>query len=466
MFLQGLNRFFSTFGSVIFVPIVFLIINLFIGTGLKKAVLSALYVGVGLTGFTWIINAFLPLITPVIQNMVKITGIHLPIVDLGWEATAVVAYATKAGMYFLGIGLLFQLVLYLVGWTNIFLPTGLWDNYSYMIWGSLLYMATQNMLLSVFLMLLMNLYVLLFAEVISERWSTYYGYAHCTITQLHNMDMVPFAIAMNWLLNKFGLNKIKITPKDFEKRWGFIGSPAMLGLIIGFLLGFLGNLDKLNTLSGWANIATIAVSLTAIMLIFPRIAALFAQAFVAPAAAFRQLAASKRKSVQRFSDTYLAVDDAVGYGEENTIITGTILIPIMVLLAALLPGNGVLPLVDLIAIPFIIEVVIAITNGNIFKTLIISVIWLAMGLYICTITSPLFTKVYSQFTTTPLSPGTQVTGFAILSKPLFGGGIFLPILHWGWIAFGIGLVVYFILYFLMKKHKKQIHDYMEKAALE
>jgi len=466
MFFQALSNFLNTVGSVIFVPIILLVINLIIGTGVKKAILSALYVGVTLTGFMWIINSLIPIISPVIQNMVKLTGINLPIMDLGWQATAVVAYSTKVGMYFLGIGLLFQLVLYLVGWTNIFLPTGMWDNYSYMVWGSLLYMATQNMLLSMALMLVMNLYVILFTEIVAQRWSNYYGYPRCTITQLHHMDAAPFIIVMNWLLNKLGLNKINISPKDFERRFGFIGSPAVIGVILGSLIGFLGNLDKLNTLTGWANILTVAVSLTAVMLIFPRIAALFAQAFTAPVEAFRKLATSETKALQRYSDTYIAVDDALGYGEVNTLVTGTILIPIMVLVAAVLPGNRVLPLIDLVALPFLVELTIAITNGNIFKSLIISIIWLAGGLYMCTITSPLFTKVYSEFATTPLSPGTQITGFGILSKPFLGSLVYLPTLHWGWTALGIALAVYFILYFLVKKHKRQIVDFVEKEALK
>ena len=41
-----------------------------------------------------------------------------------------------------------------------------------------------------------------------------------------------------------------------------------------------------------------------------------------------------------------------------TLITG-ILIPIMVLMALILPGNKTLPMVDLIALPFMVEVIIS-----------------------------------------------------------------------------------------------------------
>jgi len=315
-------------------------------------------------------------------------------------------------------------------------------------------------------MLVLNLYSLLFSEWLSKRWSTYYGYPHCTIIQLHHVGEVPFAMFMNWLLNKLGANKIRWSPDEIKKKWGFIGDPIILGIIIGALIGLLGNLNKLNTLSAWANILTIAISMSAVMAIFPRVAALFAQAFNAATEAFRKLATSKSKTGSRYADTYIGINDATGYGESATIVTGTILIPIIVLIAAVLPGNRVLPLIDLIALPFMVEPIIAIMNGNIFKSVIAGIVWFAMGLYVATATAPLFTKVYSQFATTPLSPGQQVTSFGILTKPIFGGFVFLSSLNWKWIGVGVALVVYFVLYFWFKKNKSRIHEYMEKAATE
>ena len=72
----------------------------------------------------------------------------------------------------------------------------------------------------------------------------------------------------------------------------------------------------------------------------------------------------------------------------------------------------------------------AASNGNIFKTVILSAIWFAVGLYVCTATAPMFTQVYAQFATKPLTGGTMVTSGMIASKPIVGGLIFLPIASW------------------------------------
>ncbi|PWH19298.1 MAG: PTS galactitol transporter subunit IIC [Anaerolineae bacterium] len=463
-FLEALNNIFNTFGATVFVPVILIVINLILGNNLKKSIYSGLYAGIGLTGFTWLISQYIPIIVPVVQNMVTVTGIQLPVVDIGWQATSVIAYATQAGMIFLGVGLLFQIVLFLVRWTNVFQPSDLWNNYSYMAWGSMIAVVTGDLWLALAVMLVMNLYSLLFSELLSKRWSTYYNYPNCTIIQLHHVPQTLFAIPMNWILNKLGAYKVKWEPEDLRQRLGFIGDPIVLGVLLGFLLGFLGNINKLGTLGAWGNIVTVAISTSAVMAIFPRVASLFAQAFAPLTEAARKRTVKKGVETQG-EEIYIGINDAAGYGESATLISGIILIPLMVLVAAILPGNRTLPLVDLIALPFMVEPIVAVCNGNIFKVIVSAVIWFSAGLYISTVTAPTFTQVYSQFATTPLEPGALVTSFGILSKPIIGTLMFLPALNFKWLGVLFSLVVYFIMYFVFKRNKTKIHEFMEAQAL-
>ena len=69
--------------------------------------------------------------------MSNVTGVELNTFDVGWQATSVVAFATSAGMIYLGLGIALQTILFLVKWTNIFQPSDLWNNYSYIVWGAI-----------------------------------------------------------------------------------------------------------------------------------------------------------------------------------------------------------------------------------------------------------------------------------------------------------------------------------------
>jgi PTS system galactitol-specific IIC component len=441
--------------------LIIFVICLILGVTVKKSFFSAIYAGIGLTGFGWLTSQYIPIIVPAVQNLVKTTGLNLPIVDIGWQATSVIAYATQAGMVFLGVGLLFQIILFLTKFTNIFIPGDLWNNYSYMAWGSLIFVTTKDMWLSLALMLLMVLYNVIFIEMNQKRWSTYYGYPNASIPALHIAPGTPLAVVGNWVLNKMGAYKIRWRPDSLQKRLGIFGEPIVLGLILGIVIGFLGHLNDLYKLESWANILIIGVSTAAVMAIFPRVANIFASAFMPITEAARKRSA---KNVKVGDEFYIGVNDATGYGEPATLISGIILIPVMLLMCAILPGNKTLLLVDLIAIPFIIQPFVAATNGNIFKTVILSTIEFSIGLYICTWTAPLFTQVYSQFATQPLQAGALVTSGMILNKPIIGGLIFMPVLNWGWSAIAVLFIVYIPLYILFKKNKVKIQDFMETQA--
>jgi PTS system galactitol-specific IIC component len=460
-FMQTLSNIFNTFGSAIFVPVIIFVIALILGVDLKKSFFSGLNAGIGLTGFGWLVNSYIPIIVPAVNNFVEATGIDLPIVDIGWQATSVIAYATEAGMLFLGFGLLFQIVLFLTRITNVFMPGDLWNNYSYMFWGSMIYALTDNIWLAMALMFIQVLYNVIFVEMNSQRWSTYYGYPNCTVPALHIAPATPFAVGGNWLLNKLGAYKIRWRPEAIRKRLGFLGEPTVLGLLLGLLIGFLGNLQQLGTLAAWGNILTVAISTSAIMAIFPRVANIFASAFMPITEAARKRGA---KGMKEGGELYIGINDATGYGEPATLISGLLLIPIMLGLGVILPGNRTLLLVDLIAIAFIIQPFVAASNGNIFKTVILSAIWFSIGLYICTFTAPVFTEVYSRFAAEPLAEGSLVTAGMIANKPIAGGLLWWPVSQWGWVAVGVLFVIWIPLYWLWRKNKVNVLTFMEEQA--
>ena len=233
MFFTAIKAFFDTFGAIVFVPVVIFIIALVLKVPPKKAFMSGLSAGVGLEGFNLVIGAYSPIITPVINQLVKDTGIKLNILDMGWQTTSIIAYSTNVGMIFIAIAIILQTVLFLTRYTNVFQAGDLWNNYSYMAWGSILYLLTKNMWLSMACMVIQLLYTLCFTEVIEKRWSEYYHYPNCTIASLHTATVGVYAILMNWLLNRLGLYKVKADPDAFRKRFGFLGEPMTLGLLLG-----------------------------------------------------------------------------------------------------------------------------------------------------------------------------------------------------------------------------------------
>ncbi|MGO0905058.1 PTS galactitol transporter subunit IIC [Clostridioides difficile] len=450
----------DTFGSAIIVPIIIFIIAKIFKVTTKKSFLSAVYAGVALQGFTLILNSFTPIITPVINRMVDSTGVNLPVFDVGWQATSLVAFSTSAGMIYLGLGILLQTILFLVKWTDVFQPSDLWNNYSYMVWGAMVIGVTGNFPLGIGCMVLLNLYSLLISELVAKRWSSYYRYPNCTIIAMHNVEASVFAVFVDPIYNKLGLNKIKLNPKELEKKLGFLGEPITLGLFLGMFIGILGNMTRITTMEAWGEIMKVGISTSAVMAIFPKVASMFAQAFAPITEAARKI---MQKAGNR--EWYIAVNDAVGYGEPATLISGLILIPIMLVVAMILPGNQVLPVVDLLAIPYMVQGLVAVHNGNIPKVIVSGIIWFGLGLYICTSTAPLFTDMATSVGVAIPAGAMLITSFNILGKPLMGL-VFFAFLSANPIYIGLAVVIYFVLWALFRKNKTSILEYLEKQALK
>lgn len=460
--LETLKAIIDNFGSAIIVPFIIIIIALIFRVKPGKAVLSGLYAGVSLMGFSLIIGAYTPIITPLVQNMSSvmagITGVNLNTFDVGWQATSVVAFATSAGMIYLGLGIALQTVLFLVKWTNIFQPSDLWNNYSYIVWGAMVIFATGSFPLGIACMVLLNLYSLLISELVAKRWSNYYNYPNCTIIAMHNVEPAIFAVLIDPIFNLLHLNKVKLNPQNIEKKLGFLGEPMTLGFIIGALIGILGSVQTLNTLAGWGDVLEAAIATAAIMTIFPKIASMFAQAFAPITEAARVF---MKNAGER--EWYIAVNDAVGYGEPATLISGLLLIPIMVAVAVILPGNQVLPVVDLLAIPYMVQGLVAVYKGNISKILVAGTIWFSLGLLMCTYTAPLFTEVARGAGFAIPVGAAMITSFNILGKPMLGL-VFLAFLSQNPLLIGIAVVVYAVAFAVFKLKNGAIMDYLDRMA--
>ena len=236
-FFQSVGDVLSTLGSSFCVPVMLFIIALFMGCKGQKAFRAALLCAAGLTGFSLVINSYSGIIAPVVQSMVDSTGVKLSCLDVGWQAFSVIAYGTQVGLIWIGICIILQIVLFLCKFTDVFMASDLWNNYSFMIWGSLVYFHTKSFAFALICMLVQLLYILLFSEAFAKRFSTFYNYPQCCMTAPHHLEGLPFAVIMNWILGKIGFDKIKINATTLQKKLGIFGEPMFIGLVVGALIG-------------------------------------------------------------------------------------------------------------------------------------------------------------------------------------------------------------------------------------
>ena len=169
------------------------------------------------------------------------------------------------------------------------------------------------------------------------------------------------------------------------------------------------------------------------MAVFPKVAGIFASAFTTLTDAYKSKAAKSGEG----REWYLSVNDACGYGEPNTLVTGIL--------------------------PYMVEVFVCVSNGNIAKSVVSGAIWFSLGLVVASVLAPTFTQVAVDAGFQLAQEGVYIISFGIMCHPLIAG-LFYAFWSQNPIIIGAVVIAYFVLYFLFKKNKERFVGYLENAA--
>ena len=138
-----------------------------------------------------------------------------------------------------------------------------------------------------------------------------------------------------------------------------------------------------------ADIMALGVNMAAVMVLIPKMTSLFMEGLMPISEAAKKFTQEKFKG-RKF---LIGLDAAVVVGNPDVITTSLIVIPLTILMAAVLPGNRVLPFADLAVVTFRVALVVAITRGNLFKNIIMGLVCTGAILLAGTATAPVLTQL-------------------------------------------------------------------------
>lgn len=114
--------------------------------------------------------------------------------------------------------------------------------------GALAYFVFDSFFLGLGVAVALSVAALFIGDLIAPRWQKYYGLEGTTCTtMIHIGWTLPFA----WVVNKIidfipGLNKLDVDLESVQKRLGVFGEPAIIGVIVGCLLGIVNQTTHYN----------------------------------------------------------------------------------------------------------------------------------------------------------------------------------------------------------------------------
>jgi PTS system galactitol-specific IIC component len=177
-------------------------------------------------------------------------------------------------------------------------------------------------------------------------------------------------------------------PETIRKRFGVMGEPVILGLIIGLILGILGFYNAGSFQTVLVKVLGLGMNLAAVMLLLPRMVSILMEGLMPISEAAREFMQKRAGS----REIYIGLDSAILIGHPAAISTSLLLVPIAILLSLILPGSRVILFADLAVIPFVVAMFAPLMRGNIVRMVIAGTLELIAGFYLATWMSPLFTS--------------------------------------------------------------------------
>lgn len=427
----------SSLGVSVVMPIVLTIIGMAFGAGFGKSLKAGLTVGIGFIGLNLVINQLMGTdLAGAVTAMVHRFGLSLSVMDVGWPAASAIAMGSIVGTIIIPLSLLVNVVMLLTNTTQT-ADVDIWNYWHFAFTGALVAIVTGNVAFGIAAAVINEVIVLIIGDVTAPMVEKSLGLPGVSIPHGFSGAYAPIAFAMDWIIDKIpGLNKVDINVESLQKRFGVFGDPVLLGSIIGLVIGFLAGYGFLPAVGAdgkaTPSFFATAVSMGAVMVLIPKMAALLMEGLLPisdAASAFIQ------KHFQSRGKIYIGLDSAVGTGHPVTLTMALILVPFAILLAFILPGNKVMPLVDLACIPYMLVLVTPIVRQNGFRGILTGIVVLAVGLYIATDLAPLIT-------TAAASVNFDMNGAAAISSICDGANpLTWVIVRLGALGGGIGLAI-------------------------
>lgn len=369
-------------GPSVMLPIIITLFGLILMQGFKKSFRAGLTIGIGFVGINLVIGLLTEALGPAAQAMVEAVGLQLDILDVGWPIGAAISFGTPVAALMIPLVLILNIVLILVNFTKTF-DVDIWNYWHFIFAASVTYYAYDNMWLALAVGLIVAGIIFKLADWTQPVLEHHFGLPGVTLPHAETVNFAPLTYALNRIEDKIpGLNKLNADPETLSRRFGIFGEPLVMGLVLGFLIGILGQYDV-------KGILTLGVQMAAILVLMPRMVSLLMEGLMPISEGAREYFAKRFPG----KNVFIGLDAAIVIGHPANMAVALLMVPITIALAVILPFNRMLPFADLAVLPFTVIWAVAASKGNIVRGLINAIFTVAFVLFIATNLAPLATTM-------------------------------------------------------------------------
>ena len=420
-------------GSYVFVPILMCIIGLIFGLKPSKAIKAGVTVGIGLIGVSIVSTLTADSLSPVINEMVKVLNLNLTAIDVGGSPAAAVGFGSLLGAALIIVILITNIVLVALKLTKT-VNVDIYNFWYFAITAGFVQLLTGSYWLAILAGVTHAILGLKVADVMAHRTQEIIGIDAISIPHGFAAASAPLFMLLDKVYDRIPYLKHRKESEEESGEHGIgkvigsvLGQPIYLGLIMGLLFGVVAVYD-------FKGIADVTMKTAAIMMLFPTMVKMIVIGLIPISNQAKKFFTTHFKD----RELYIGLDSAVTIGHPVTISVGFLMIPVFMVFAAILPGNTTLPLGEVPFAAFYVCFATIVHRGNRKRTIISSLIFIPIVLWISSWAAPLFTELASNAGLSYVQAGQQATTMALgnmfiwlptvlAQTPVIGAGILIII---------------------------------------
>lgn len=420
-------------GSYVFVPILMCIIGLIFGLKPSKAIKAGVTVGIGLIGVSIVSTLTADSLSPVINEMVKVLNLNLTAIDVGGSPAAAVGFGSLLGAALIIVILITNIVLVALKLTKT-VNVDIYNFWYFAITAGFVQLLTGSYWLAILAGVTHAILGLKVADVMAHRTQETIGIDAISIPHGFAAASAPLFMLLDKVYDRIPYLKHRKESEEESGEHGIgkvigsvLGQPIYLGLIMGLLFGVVAGYD-------FKGIADVTMKTAAIMMLFPTMVKMIVNGLIPISNQAKKFFTTHFKD----RELYIGLDSAVTIGHPVTISVGFLMIPVFMVFAAILPGNTTLPLGEVPFAAFYVCFATIVHRGNRKRTIISSLIFIPIVLWISSWAAPLFTELASNAGLSYVQAGQQATTMALgnmfiwlptvlAQTPVIGAGILIII---------------------------------------
>lgn len=386
----------SGLGNVLMMPLVFTLLCLAFGMHILDALRHSARVGIGFLGFTMVNNMVIETLGPAVTQMVENRGMNLNTLDLGWAAVSTITYATEMGALIIIFGLTFNILLILLRVVRT-LDVDLWNYWQWAFTGSFVLLLTNNFWWGFAAAMIHEVFTLLVADASAEMIQEYIDMPDISIphSAAAAMWFMAWPLAKFWTLIGWKNRSAEEKPKSVSPLFAKLLDPVLIGLVIGLVIGILGYVGSgLEFRETFRNVLQVGMASAGMLVLMPSAVSILLDG-INPISEQVRTVLHKRLG-KHGQKLYVGVDSAVMAQDQTTLIASMLMIPVILVLAAILPGNTLIPFGGLTGVVYTICTIAPLVQGDFMKLMVTSTILFAVLLLLGSNWAPEVTRLVSE----------------------------------------------------------------------